>query len=193
MHMRDTMILVVLSTVVALLVVAGSFAGPATRSAAEPSLTTVNLTAVADTTVRSWQPNTNFGSEDILELSYSSIDGTREAITLLRFDVAAALPGSAIIDSAFLQLFLEDTAGANLVTVAAYSVTSSWAEGSVTWNSFPTANTIGIAAQVDASPGSYKSWNLTSFAQAWLSSANYGLYLRGPTDGTYYQRIFETS
>jgi hypothetical protein len=192
MRKRGSITLIVLSTAVVLLFVAGTAVGQGTDGRAEPSQTTVTLTAVADATVRSWQPGTNFGGEDVLELSYSAIDGTREAVTLLRFDVASALPSNAIIDSATLQLFLEGAAGANPVAVAAYFVTSSWAEGSVTWNTFPTADPVGIVAQVDASPGNYKSWNITSYAQAWHMGPNHGLYLRGPVDGTFYERVFES-
>jgi hypothetical protein len=76
--------------------------------------------------------------------------------------------------------------------VTAYFVTSTWAESTVTWNTFPTAEPMGITAQVDADPGSYKSWGITSFAQAWLTGPNNGLYLRGPTDVTYYERWFES-
>jgi len=192
MRNRMTLITIVLLAAVALVLVAGSVTGQVTYSGPELTQTTVTLTAVADATVRSWQPNTNFGSEDILELSYSAIDEVREAVTLLRFDVASALPANAIIDSAILELFLMYGAGADPVAVAAYFVTSGWAESSVTWNSFPTAEPIGIVSQVDASPGSYKSWVVTSFAQAWHSDSNNGLYLRGPVDGTYYERTFES-
>jgi hypothetical protein len=147
---------------------------------------------VADATVKSWQPDTNFGSEDVLELSYSAIDEVREAVTLLRFDVASAIPANAIIDLTTLELFLVDGAGADPVGVAAHFVTSNWAESRVTWNSFPTAEPIGIISQVDRSPGSYKSWQVTSFAREWQSGSNNGIYLRGPVDGTYYERTFES-
>ena len=153
---------------------------------------TITLTPVADATVKSWQPDTNFGSEDVLELSYNAIGEVREAVTLLRFDVASAIPANAIIDSATLELFLVDGAGADPVGVAAYFVTSNWAESRVTWNSFPTAEPIGIISQVDRSPGSYKSWWVTSFAREWHSGSNNGVYLRGPVDGTYYERTFES-
>jgi|GEM_PF-956569 len=156
------------------------------------SSTTVTLTAVADATVKSWQPDSNFGSESVLSLSYSDIDEVCEAVTLLRFDVASALPEGAIIDSATLELFLVDGAGADPAPVAAHFVTSGWAESNVTWNSFPTAEPIGVISQVDKSPGSYKSWWVTSFAQEWQSGSNDGVYLRGPVDGTYYERTFES-
>lgn len=191
MDRRRVRTLVLLLGVV-ILVLAGVTVGQATPGRAEPAQTTITLPAVADATVRSWQPNTNFGGDAFLELSYSSIHGTREAVTLLRFDLASALPANATIDSASLQLFLDGAAGAGSVPVAAYFVTSSWGEGSVTWNTFPTAGPVGIVAQVDASAGSYKSWNVTSYARAWRGGTNNGVYLRGPTDGTAYARLFES-
>ncbi|MBC8249669.1 MAG: PPC domain-containing protein [Anaerolineales bacterium] len=192
MRTRMTLITILLLATVTALLVTGSAAGHATYSAPELTLTTVNLAAVADATVKSWQPNTNFGGEDTLELSYSTIDTVREAAAIMRFDVASALPPNVIIDSAILKLDVVEGAGADPVSVAAYFVTSGWAEGSVTWNSFPTANPIGIASNVSASPGSQASWNVTSFAQAWYSGSDNGLYLRGPTNGTYYERTFES-
>ena len=160
------------------------------KPSSSASSTTVTLTAVADATVKSWQPESNFGSESVLTLSYS--DEVREAVTLLCFDLASAIPANAIIDSATLELFLVDGAGADPARVAAYFVTSNWDESSVTWNSFPTAEPIGIVSQVDRSPGSYKSWHVTSFAREWQSGSNNGVYLRGPVDGTYYERTFES-
>ena len=161
------------------------------KPSSSASSTTVTLTAVADATVKSWQPDSNFGSESVLELSYSAIDVVCEEVILLRFDLASALPEGAIIDSATLELFLVDGAGADTVGVTAYFVTSSWAEGRVTWNSFPTAEPIGIVSQVYRRPG-YKSWDISSFAQEWQSGLNNGVYLRGPVDGTYYERTFES-
>lgn len=161
-------------------------AGP---SGAVQSQNIITLTAVADATVKSWQPDTNFGGEDVLEISYSNIDVPREALLLLRFDVASALPSGAIIDSAELRLFLVDSAGVDPVGVAAHFVTSNWTESNVTWNSFPTAEPIGLVEQVDANVGSYKSWYITNFVQAWLSSSNNGIYLRR-LEESYSERIF---
>ena len=161
------------------------------KTSSTTSSTTITLTAVADATVKSWQPDSNFGSESVLTLSYSKIDVAREAVTLLRFDLASAIPSNAIIDSVSLELFLVDGAGADPARVAAYFVTSNWDESSVTWNSFPTAEPIGVISQVDRSLG-YRSWQVTSFAREWQSGSNNGIYLQGPVDGTYYERTFES-
>lgn len=147
------------------------------------------LTAVADATVKNWQPTSNFGSDATLELSYSNIDAVQRAVSLVKFDLST-LPSDAIIDSATLQLYLDSTAGASPVNIGVYFVTSSWNESTVTWNTFPTANSVGINGSVDSSAG-YKSWSVTSYARSWLSGSNYGVYLSGPTN-TYFGRTFKS-
>ncbi len=190
MRTRMTLITIVILAAVMVLFIVGSAAGQPRYIGAERALSTVTLYAVADATVRSVQPNTNFGSEHYLELSHDEWEGgALEEIVLLHFDLSG-LPTGAVIDSAVMELYLVYATGANPVAVAAHFVTSGWAEGSVTWNSFPTANPIGIVSQVDASTGSYKSWNVTSYAQTWYSGSNNGLYLRGPA--TDYERTFES-
>ena len=113
----------------------------------------------------------------------------QQAVSLVKFDVGS-LPAGAAIDSAQLQLYLTGSAGANPVSIGAYFVTSGWSENGVTYNTFPTANPVGINASIDAAAG-YKSWSITGFAQSWLSGANNGVYLRGPTSSfsrTFYSR-----
>jgi len=156
-----------------------------------PMATSVTLSAVADATVRSTSPDTNYGADEVLELSYIEIDppGDEETV-LLRFDLSS-IPANAIIDSATLRLYQSASAGASPVSVGAYYVTGAWTEGAVTWNTFPTAEAVGIVSSLDATTG-YQTWNATSWAQSWLTEPNYGLFLRGPTDGTYYERFFES-
>jgi len=69
------------------------------------SSTTVTLTPVADATIDYISPNTNFGTQDTLEVQYQSSRQVRR--TLLRFNLAAAVPPEAIIDLARLDLYLE--------------------------------------------------------------------------------------
>jgi len=113
---------------------------PFRSSAAASSQEILTLYAVADATVRSWQPNTNFGGEHYLELSYNQIEGPVEEVVLVRFDLSE-LPAEAIIDSAVMELYLVYAAGDNPKSLAAYYVTGAWAENTVTWNTFPTAQT----------------------------------------------------
>lgn len=153
--------------------------------------TTVTLDAVADATVRQWDADTNFGEDPSLELAYKGDD--EEAATLIRFDLSS-LPPDAVIDAAYLRLYLEGATGADPVTINAYFVTSSWDESTVTWDSDITTGEWALYADIDAAVGSYKSWDISSYAQSWVGApgANYGVLLRGPTDGTYYERWFES-
>ncbi len=156
--------------------------------------TTITLNAVADATVREWEPDTNFGDEASLELSYGGAG--EEAVTLVRFDLSS-LPPDAVVDSASLRLYLEGASGADPVSIGAYAVTSAWDESGetgVTWNTFPTVAELGVSASIDGEAGSYKTWSATSFAQSWIDdpSSNYGVMLRGPTDGTNYERWFQS-
>jgi hypothetical protein len=177
----------------ALIAQAGGLGLSAGAAPAAPS-ESLALYAVADATVRSTAPNTNFGGEHTLELSYSQIDGPAEEIVLLRFDLAA-LPAEAIIDSAVIELYLAHAAGDNPKSLAAYYVTGDWTEGAVTWNSFPTAEPLGLIASVDGVTGQYKSWAVTSWADYWRShpAENHGVYIRRLTSETsYFERVFES-
>ena len=166
--------------------------GQASLDAAVLAQATVALPAVADTTVRSGQPTANFGSEPAVELSFSQIDVPLEAITLLRFNLAPAIPADATIDSATLELFLTSGSGLDPVNIGAYFVNSAWDESSVTFGSFPFADPVGIVAPIDGTPGGYKSWNISSYARAWQSGSNNGVYLRGLSGGNFYVRTFES-
>ena len=155
---------------------------------------TLTLYADADATVRSTQPNTNFGSEHTLELSYIQIDLPAEEVVLLRFDLSG-LPAGAVIDSAVMDLYLVYAAGDNPKSLAAYYVTGAWSESTVTWNTFPTAETWGIVSSVDSVTGRYTSWAVTSWASYWQGhpTENRGVYLRRLTsETTYFERTFES-
>jgi len=190
MRTRVTFLVVVLLAAALMPWFTDPAAGQEPSSEASLGANTVTFNAVADATVKSAQPGSNFGAAGQLELSYAEIDVVTEAVTLLRFDLSS-LPASAIIDSATLRLYQESSTGPDPLTVGAYFVTSAWSESTVTWNTFPTANPYGIAAQLGSATG-YKTWSITGYAQAWLSGPNHGLYLRGPTQGIYFHRLFES-
>jgi acyl-CoA thioesterase FadM len=135
----------------------------------------ITLDAVADATVYNTTPGSNYGGDDTLTISYANIDTVQQAVSLVKFDLTS-LPTGAIIDSAQLQLYLTGSAGASPVSIATFFVTGGWSEYGVTWNSFPTANPVGINASIDAGAG-YKSWVITSYAQSWLEGVNNGVYL----------------
>jgi len=149
--------------------------------------------AVADATVRSAQPNTNFGNEHYLEVSYNTIEGPMEEVVLVRFDLSA-LPANAVIDSAVMELYLVYAAGENPKSLGIYRVTSAWSESTVTWNTFPTADPWGLTFSVDSVTYQYKSRAITGWASYWQNNPtqNHGVFIRGSGETTYFERTFES-
>lgn len=170
-------------------------AGPSSQVSGEQLAATVQTTItiedVADATVRSYAPTSNFGGEDYLELSFTD-DG--RAATLIKFNTTS-IPSQAIIDAASLRLYLSDTSGASPVSIGAYFVTSLWDESTVYWNSNPSTGIVGVNASIDSALGSYKSWSISSFVQSWVDnpSSNNGVLLLGPDTGSYFMRWFESN
>jgi len=154
----------------------------------------VTIYADADVTVRSLYPNTNYGYEDYLELSYSQIDQPVEEAILVHFNLTG-LPSNAVIDSAVVQLYQVYAAGDSPKRIAVYRATSSWAENTMTWNTRFTIDTTGLISELDSATGAYQSWWITSWATFWQSnpSQNYGLMFRRLTsETTYFERAFES-
>ncbi|MBN1249302.1 MAG: DNRLRE domain-containing protein, partial [Anaerolineae bacterium] len=165
------------------------------QARAAPAQTTITVDAVADAMVRQWEPDTNFGGEEQLQLVYGG--NNEEAVTLVRFDLSGRLPLDAIIDSASLRLYLERSAAADLVDITVRAVTSAWdetGEDGVTWNNFPTTDPSGLYlyASIDDTAGTYKSWPATFLTEGWIDdpSSNFGVMLRGPVAGEDYERVF---
>ena len=154
----------------------------------------ITFYADADVTVRSRYPNTNYGSENYLELSYIQIDQPVEDAILVHFNLAA-LPSNAVIDSAAVQLYQVYAGGDTLKRIAVYRATSPWAESTMTWNTPFTIDTTGLISELNSATGVYQTWWITSWATFWQSnpSQNYGLMLRRLTsETTYYERAFES-
>ena len=152
---------------------------------------TVTLTAAADVTLKSWQPNANFGSEQTLQAAHSEIDGSQSAVMLVRFDLSA-LPGNAVIDSADLELYLESSRGLDPVYLGIYYVNDAWAESDVTWNTAPPVATTGLTWQVDSSLGYKSHGGLGGWVSTWMAGANNGVMIYGSLSGDFYQRIFQS-
>ncbi|MGD2178146.1 MAG: DNRLRE domain-containing protein, partial [Anaerolineae bacterium] len=158
--------------------------------------TTVTLDAVADATVRSEQPDTNFGTEDYLEIAYDStevVGEDRQAAVMIRFDVSS-IPGDAVVDTAYLRLYLDGATGADPVSIGAFFLTSDWDEATVTWNSNPTISGPGLNSNIDSIAGEYKTWYIPWYVQDWVDdpASNEGVLLLGPSSGPYYERWFES-
>jgi len=145
------------------------------------------LTPVSDATVSILSADTNYGHDHTLSVGYvSSRQITR---SLIRFNLAAALPSNAIIDSAWLNLFQEGGQGEGSLTVSL--VTQDWTEGLVTWNNQPTVGSPVLSRFCDSSSG-VKGLDITDIVKAWHNVPHYGLQLRGPEGGSTYSRVFES-
>ncbi|PKO21945.1 MAG: hypothetical protein CVU38_11960, partial [Chloroflexi bacterium HGW-Chloroflexi-1] len=184
------MLLTVLAAGVVLLALADPIEGQATDRSAEPLQTTVTLYAVADATLKSSNPNQNFGGGSLLEVSYAA---GNEAVFLVRFDLST-IPAEATIDSAVLGHYLQETTGASPVSVGAFYVTSAWNEYTVTWNTAPSWATTGLSWGLDSITGRYYELGVASWARAWHTGDNNGLAVRGPysPDTPLYGRWFES-
>ena len=134
---------------------------------------TCTLTAVADASVNSALPNTNSGTSTQLNVSPNTVATQR---AFVRFDLAGcspAIPADAIVHSATLNL---TTASAVLATrtIVLQSVTGSWTEAAVTWNTQPAvaaSNTSTAGVTLGQAAGTVISWTAASDVQSFVAGA----------------------
>ncbi|WP_214658960.1 DNRLRE domain-containing protein [Candidatus Formimonas warabiya] len=142
-------------------------------------MATINLPAIDDSFVDSFQPTLNYGSSPVL-LVGKLADGILYR-SLLKFDLAS-IPSGASITSAQLTLEMNfDYSGAGTIaSITPYAVADNWSGATVTWNNQPAINQAiaGTTANVTVT-GPY-SWNVLSLVNGWStgSLANNGLELR---------------
>lgn len=112
--------------------------------------------------------------------------------TVVRFNLRFIPPGTQV-DSAKLDMSLVSGGGPALVPVAVFPLDTAWNEAGVTWNNQPGA----VAPEVDqlpvpTAPGVVIQWNVRALVLDWVDDPerNYGLVLRGPETGTFWQRTF---
>ncbi len=190
-------VLAVLSAM--LLMLAGSPVGWAVPLTGEPAEMPVAMLApqgsttllpTDDATIKSWQPDSNFGDATVLEVSNSQIDTAKRAASLLTFFIPR-LPSGAVIDSAVMRLYLYGSWGTDPVDITAWLIMGIWYESSVTWNTVPAPQFPfgSVNAAVDSTAG-YKSWDMTFWLKDWLQSSNFSVILYGPNGSSYYGRTF---
>ena len=92
----------------------------------------------------------------------------------MRFNLSRALPADAIIDQAWLNLYLEGGEGNINIFVA--PLNGEWTEYSVTWNNQPQTGEPVLARPVDTGMG-LKGLEVTDIVLAWREMSNYGLVL----------------
>jgi RHS repeat-associated protein len=123
-------------------------------------------------------------------------DGTKAYRSLMRFDVASAVPANSTVVGAHALLYQSGATTATSTDVAAYQVTHSWTSAA-TWNKFDGTNawtSAGGDFQATAeytdtgeSSGTNASWHIFGVAnvvQRWLdgTASNYGLLFKEPTE-----------
>ncbi|MGG4142285.1 DNRLRE domain-containing protein [Paenibacillus algorifonticola] len=129
-------------------------------------------------------PDTNFGTSNVLTLTYSSL---AIRASLIQFNLSA-IPQNATIDNATLELTtFSNGIGVSSVNVAVHRVTAPWDEATLTWNNSvsaavydPTPVTVqSINGQADSS---ISSLDLTTLVQQWVdgTAENYGFMLEVP-------------
>ncbi|MCA9160355.1 MAG: DNRLRE domain-containing protein, partial [Planctomycetales bacterium] len=148
---------------------------------------TIEVSPVQDTYIQGKNPTTNTGTQGSLVIDRESGDLQR---ALLQFDLSS-IPAGSTITSATLKL--NATAIDGSLTIQAYQLQQSWAEGSATWNqrtsgtnwtsAGSTYNTTPLDSITTNLTGLH-AFNLTTLAQAWLAGTqqNYGVML-GSMDG----------
>ena len=159
----------------------------------EATQATIYLEPVADATLDQTRPTVPLGLEPDLRIFWQ---GQNEAArALLRFNLAAALPPEAIIETSFLELFLESGSAEGLVDITASNVLADWIEAEVTWESQPDAGDPATVNTTDAGSG-VRRLDVTEVVQAWHNQPHYGLLLSGaeasaPYDYTFASRSAE--
>lgn len=142
---------------------------PAVQLIIQPDATTGK-----DSWLSSNNPNTNYGTANLLSVGRSGLGDIERAV--IQFDLSA-IPLSATITSAILAI---STSGSPTDFADIYRITSAWNQLTVTWNLMPTfadlINSIGPPYTVD----------ITTAVQNWYDGTwvNYGMIMRIPDEGT---------
>ena len=150
------------------------------------TLTTTDLTPIADTYVASTAPDANFGDRPYMVVG---VEGDDVYISLVQFDLSA-LPAQAVIAEATFQAQVEESAGSGHIDLA--SLNGKWHEADVTYATIPPVGAAAATVQDVAADG-WVEWEITELVQAWVSGTreNFGFALT-PHKGDAYLRLFAT-
>ncbi|MBU0687614.1 MAG: DNRLRE domain-containing protein [Candidatus Margulisbacteria bacterium] len=154
----------------------GEVVGTATVSVEGVS---VSITAEADTYVDSSNSTTNYGSETSMTASYDNTT-TTERYVYVQFPLGS-IPAGASIESVTINLYVTSTDGSDYEI---YLVSTSWTEGTVTWNTKPTqGNYITTGSFSSGQYNSIAGGNLPTIVQGWLdgTTGNNGILIRKGT------------
>ncbi len=127
-------------------------------------------------------PGTNYGSEAVMDV------GTKTGNilhSLVQFDISSIpIPTGSTVNSANLSLYLS-AATTTSRTHDAHRVTSSWAEGTVTFTTEPTFNATATASTVTGTTsGVWLIWDVTTDISAYIGgTTNYGWLIKDSLEG----------
>ena len=154
-----------------------------------------------DTFIEGESGHTDHNKENDNHLRINS-QSTKEDRILIQFDLSA-IPSSALVQSASLELFASSNGG-SAATIEVFRLTRDWTEDGVTWESYNGSNnwtTAGgdfdsqmLGSFVVDSQG-VKTVDLSVPVQAWIdgSNPNYGVILISPSTSTNNEKKFDSS
>lgn len=133
-----------------------------------------------DAFVYQLNPNTNYGNNTTLSLERRT---SRLCRTYIQFDISE-LGSSGNVDSSFLNLYQYRQVAANSLTIQCRRVTSSWNEGTITWNNQPSFTSTSVSSITTNSNG-WKRWTATNYVRGWFDGSypNYGFILISSPEG----------
>lgn len=139
-----------------------------------------NAAAGEDAYVFQDSPGTNYGTSIILVTGRDGSPPNGRYRSFIKFDLSSITTSSVV--SATLRLTLEATGGGgypNANPVGVHRVTSTWAEGTVTYTGIPTFSAVAEDVVTLYAAGVYE-WDVTGLVNAWLAGTytNYGVCMK---------------
>ena len=108
--------------------------------------TTITLLAQEDAGVESPLPDHGFGTDPAMRAYYQGVNELGRV--LLRFSLVGQIPADAVIDSAYLRLYMTDSYNTAPVAFTASNLAAAWSEARVTWNNQPTTTSPSVIDQM---------------------------------------------
>ena len=157
--------------------------------------TTTTLTAVADTTIASDDPNTPAADAKTLRVLRAGLDAA-ESHALLDFDLST-IPTGAVVTKAELRLYQTTAQPPDLFFVDVRRILQSWDAPSTTWNKRPESTTVLSAQAVTYTTGIDVAIDVTTLVQGWVhtppANPEYGLLLAPAANGAAGDRVFASA
>ncbi len=144
------------------------------------------LPVAADAALFEGAPRENFGGSPELA-AVDPADGPQAWRTLLRFDVAAALPPGAVVDRALLRLWVDRSEGATVARLQLRALSAPWNENEVVWDKAPPASNVLVRHELPGREGELLI-DATPLVRTWAARAiePHGLELRAIDRGALY-------